>query len=112
MTDAINVALSGISAAIKRTDIAANNIANLSSENFKKKVPVQVENPGQGTSLFVQNENGVDLDNTTSEVTQPSNVKIEQEMVELMQAKNNLSANIKVIKATYENVGAILDIKG
>ncbi len=116
MIDALSAAISGMKAAAGRTNIVANNIANLNTDNYKRKIAVQKDAPGGGVTLSVRTDNSPgyaisENPNTNQQAAEFSNVDIPTEFVNLIKAKHALKANISTIRTANENLGSILDIK-
>ncbi|MFQ5561506.1 MAG: hypothetical protein ACE5FU_13110 [Nitrospinota bacterium] len=114
-TDALSIAISGLKSASRRAAIAATNTANIHSEGYTREVPVQVDLPTGGSSVSAVKDTSQRpsvVNGTPPPQGQESNVEIETEIVELIKSKQALSAAVKTIRTHYENVGAILDIKG
>ena len=115
MLDALSSAIQGLKAVSTRTHIASHNLANLNTDNFKRKIPFQVDNPA-GVSVEVHEDPspGFPLDaipESNLPAREMSNVSMERELVELMRSKHSLIANIKAIETALDNEGTILDIK-
>lgn len=95
----INTSLSGMNAAQTRLDVAANNIANLSTDNFTRKEVVQTDLPQAGTKV-------ADVRNVAQ-----SGSNLEADMVEQLQARNTYMTNLSVFKSNNDLLmGTIIDI--
>lgn len=108
-----NTALSGLNAAQTRLSVSAQNVANSSTEGYRALsatarsvdtggviVDVRTSTP---PSFSVPNPNG----QGTIDVP---NVSFEQEAINQIQASNEFSANLSVIRAQQRLDDALLDI--
>jgi len=116
MIPAIQSALSGLSAHSAKINSNANNIANASTEGFKKSRVIlsagepqgviarsqQVEAPGP--MMVEQSGNGMEL-------IGQSNVDIGQELPELSLNTRCYEANLKTLQTADEMLGGLLKIK-
>lgn len=91
-----NIALSGMNVAQTQLNASAHNIANLSTEGFKRQEVVQSEQAGGGV---------------TASVTRASSegAALETDIVSQLQAKNAFLANLAVFKTSNKMAGALLD---
>ena len=132
MSIASTIAVSGLSAASLRLQVAASNIANASSdgplpgapnpENFPSAYSAlqvnQVDNLGGGTSVSVTN-----VAPTTVATYDPSapyaygrgmvaspNVDLANELVQVLIARFSYAANAQVIRADAQMSGALFNI--
>ncbi len=95
----VSTSLSGMNAAQTRLDVATNNIANLSTDNFTRKEVVQADLPQGGTKV-------ADIKNAA----QPGN-NLEADMVEQLKARNTYMTNLSVFKSNNDMLmGTIIDI--
>lgn len=95
----ISTSLSGMNAAQTRLDVAANNIANLSTDNFTRKEVVQTDLPQGGTKV-------ADIKSAAQ-----SGNNLEADMVEQLQARSTYLTNLSVFKSNNDLLmGAIVDI--
>jgi len=95
----VSTSLSGMNAAQTRLDVAANNIANLSTDNFTRKEVVQADLPQGGTKV-------ADI----KSAAQPGN-NLEADMVEQLKARNTYMTNLSVFKSNNDMLmGTIIDI--
>lgn len=91
--------LSGMKAAQARLDASANNIANLSTQNYTRQEVQQSDTVNGGTSVSV----------TSSSAGAGNN--LEADMVAQLQAKNTYLANLSVFKANNDIMGTLVNIK-
>lgn len=95
----VNTSLSGINVAQTRLDVSANNIANLSTENFTRKEVKQADTLNGGTNV-------ADIQNATQ-----SGNNLEADMVEQINARNTYMTNLSVFKSNNDMLmGTIIDI--
>lgn len=95
----VNAPLSGMNAAQTRLDVAANNIANLSTNNFTRKEVVQTDLPQAGTKV-------ADVRNAGQ-----AGSNLEADMVEQIKARNTYMTNLSVFKSNNDMLmGTIIDI--
>lgn len=86
MTDIPSIGLSGLDAAMKRADAAANNIANASTPNYKPLQVVQQANPNFGTRADIRL------------APESRDVDMASEVVDLKQAVSSYQANVAVLR--------------
>jgi flagellar basal body rod protein FlgG len=96
MASISSIALSGMNAAQTQLNVSAHNVANLSTEGFKRQEAVQSEQTGGGVKTTV-----------TRSPAQGSS--LEADMVSQLQAKNAFLANLAVFKTSNQMAGALLD---
>jgi flagellar basal body rod protein FlgG len=95
--------LSGIQTIIKRQEATAQNIANVNTPGFESYNVNQAEMPPGGVRVASVNR-------TLNAEPDNSNTDLGLEMTKMLQNKNELSANVKVLRAQNEMTGALLDI--
>ncbi len=113
MISGISSALSGLSFFKKKMDVSAHNIANSSTENFKKDTVVAAQDQSGSPRAVVTKVNtpGVPINSSENNgIRESSNVDIAQEMVNTMNAKRGFITNLKSIKAQEETQEALLDL--
>ncbi|MBW1679918.1 MAG: flagellar biosynthesis protein FlgC [Deltaproteobacteria bacterium] len=113
----VSSTLSALGALDTKTAVRAHNVANTSSDGFKKSRPVLEEGPGgtvrarvskvetPGPLLPVQGEEGM-------EIREGSNVDLTEEIPDLMLTRRHFEANLKIIQTDDEMLGSLLDIVG
>ena len=113
MSNAANIALSALRAFDRKSDVTANNIANVNTDRFKKsRADLEEESPS-GVKLTVGRVNTLgDTVTLGEEERETSNVNMEEEMIALIVNRNNYSANIKTIQVADEMQGTLFDILG
>lgn len=112
MISAMNSALSGISAALKRQEVSAHNTANLSTEGFKKETVIQSEGSTGGVVVDIEKSTtpGQQLPGPDGTLTEGSNVDYAEEAVNQSLATVMLGANLAVLKATQQAGQSIIDL--
>ncbi len=93
-----SIALSGLNAAQSRLHASAHNVANLSTEGFKRHETVQTAQPGGGVS-------------TQPREASTAGHALEHDVVTQLQAKNSWMANLAVFKTHNTMAGTLLDTK-
>ncbi len=113
MVDVSVVALSGLFANEKRISVAANNIANANTENFKAQEVVQSSNEAGGVSTRVvaRNPATITVANNEGGTSQLPNVSLDQELIQADVASYNAQANLKVLQAQNKLDKYLLDIQ-
>lgn len=109
-----NIAVSGINAASLRLRVAAGNIANARSTGYVPKEVVQVDT-GQGTAATVRpvSSNGtaaydsVGLSGDRVSFGADPNLRLTNEIVQLLIARFDLSANAQVLRADARTAAAL-----
>jgi flagellar basal-body rod protein FlgC len=112
MIGAIDTAASGIAAAQKKLDVAAHNVANLNTDEFKKGRVSQEEsvNGGVATKVGRVSERGHVRQTPEGDQVEGSNVNLADEMLDLMEAERSLEANVAVLETADEMERSLLDI--
>jgi flagellar basal-body rod protein FlgC len=110
-----NAALSGLQAFGTKIASNANNIANVSSEGYKKTRVTLSETQPQGVKatvdkvdspgMLVPEETGQGMD-----VVELSNVELGSELPEMVLNSQFYKANLQTIKVAEEMSGSLLDI--
>ena len=116
MISAMQSALSALQAFGTRIQSNANNIANSSSEGYKRTrvtletvdpngVRAQVNRPEiPGPMVYEQTSNGLEL-------IEQSNVELSSELPEMLLNTNFYKANLKTLQTADELIGSVLDLK-
>ena len=108
------VALSGIQAGGRILGASAHNIANSQTENFKRTQATLEESPAGGVrvSLSQDQRPGPQLPTGDDPFSfrEGSNVELEEEIVNTLQASHLVEANLASIRTQDEVLGSILDI--
>lgn len=114
MLRAVGAALSGLSFFRKRIDVAANNLANMSTPGYKKqRVVVSQNEVGHPQADIVRvNTPGVPLpDPVEGQPRESSNVDPATEIVDMQSAVRGFQANLKTIQTEDEILRSLLDTK-
>lgn len=93
-----SIASSGMAAAQTRLQSSASNIANLSTENYRRQEVSQTAQPGGGVNASVSR-------------TPVAGAALETDVVAQLQAKNSFLANLAVFKTSNQMQGALLNEK-
>ncbi|MBT8333654.1 MAG: flagellar biosynthesis protein FlgC [Desulfobacterales bacterium] len=116
MISAFQSALSGLQAFGTKLHSNANNVANSSTEQFKRtrvllgtdtshRVATQVEKVlTPGTEMYAQTSKG-------EELVELSNVDLADELTEMNLNKTLYKANLKTIQVTDDMLGSLLKLK-
>jgi flagellar basal body rod protein FlgC len=98
MIGSIGTALSGMNVGTTSLDIAASNVANISTPGYQQRSPVVAERQGGGaavTGVFESQEPGVD---------------IAGQMVQSMMAEATVKANVTTVQAASDAYRSILEM--
>lgn len=113
MINGIFTSLSGMLNAIRRTNVTANNIANLATPGFKaaRAVNVDVEGGGVRIGSITQDRSPGPplLDPAPGGPTEGSNVDLTTESVNLLLNRRQFEANVNALRAQDEILGDLLD---
>lgn len=93
-----SIALSGINAAQTRLNASAHNIANMSTDNFRREEVSAQEQPEGGVAVTVNKSGRVGTD-------------LVQDIVEQKMAALEFKANVQVLKTSTQVMGTLLDEK-
>lgn len=93
------IALSGMNAAQAGLQVAAHNIANLSTVGFRRGQVVQSASDPGGVTTSV------------SQARQPG-ASLPEDMVGLLQSRNSFLANLAVFRSGERMLGSLLDAVG
>jgi flagellar basal body rod protein FlgG len=111
---AFNSALSALGALGTKFGVAANNVANVNSDGFKKSRAHLHDNPPAGVTVTISRLDtpGFPLPSADGslEPRESSNVSLEEETVDLLVTRRAYLANINTLKREEETIGTILDI--
>ncbi len=113
MPDAMNTALSGLRSFFIKMDVAADNIANVHTHNFKKsRALLEAADPsGVKVSISKVDTPGISLPpDGSGEVQETSNVSLAEELVDLMITGHACTAAVKTMTAEDEMEQPLLDI--
>ena len=96
-------ALSGLQATQLRTDVSANDIANISTPGYAQSTVNQTAMQPAGTQVAA-------ITKTPNDSVTLSNTDLATEMVELNTNKNTQGANLAVLKAQDKMTGELIDL--
>jgi flagellar hook protein FlgE len=105
-----NVSLSGLNAIQLQLAVTANNVANSQTDGFKKSRVVMQEQDPAGVKARVEQVSEPGSGSTGREGQEPSNVSMEEEMLNLLTVRYSYDASLQVIKTENEMTGKLLDI--
>ncbi len=116
MIPAVNSALSGLQAFGTKMNSNANNIANVSSEGYKKTRVTLAEQAPQGVKASVEtvdSPGAMRLEDTNdgSKLVELSNVDLAEELPESQLNARFYQANLKTLQSADEMTKSLLDIK-
>jgi flagellar hook protein FlgE len=95
------IASPGLNAAQRRLDVAAHNIANMNTDNFRALEVVQQTQEGGGVSTSVRQ----------SSAAQPAGDTLANDFVEQMVATYAFKANLLTIQTEQRMLGTVIDIE-
>jgi flagellar basal body rod protein FlgG len=96
-------ALSGVQTSRLRTDVSANDIANINTSGYAQSTVNQTSMQPAGTQVAA-------ITKTPNDSATLSNTDLATEMVELNTNKNTLSANLAVLKTQDKMTGELIDL--
>lgn len=117
MLPAIHSGLSGARAFARKMDVAAGNVANASTREYKRVRAVLQEGSAGGVSAQVERVTTpgpqvLDTGGQTPEFVELSNVELAEEVVGMIEGQRGFELNLKTIQTADEMLGAMLDLKG
>ncbi len=114
MPQAINTALSALGAFLRKQDVTADNIANVNTNDFKKRQALLKETAPEGVTVTISTVDApgspLPPDEIFGKGREMSNVSLEEEFVDLILNARGFEANLKTIEAEEEMSGTLLDI--
>lgn len=96
MNSISSIAQSGLAAAMRRLDAAANNIANLQTAGYHRQSVLQQSQPGGGVTTAVR------------QAAAPGE-NLAEDLVEQLTASYVFKANMQTIRAHDAMIGTLLD---
>jgi len=108
--------VAGINAFINKMDVTANNVANLNTDNYKRRIAhiSEDKNGLPATRVTIDNTPGLENPRKIGEPEGPpremSNVNYAEEAVNMIEAEMGVKANVKALKTAGEMFGSLLDI--
>ena len=117
MIPSVNSAISALQAYKSKMGVTANNIANVNTDEFKKRRATLREGTNGGVQVNVQQVNTPGIRYKAFEGDQlaekeSSNVNLEAEIPEMMITQRTYEANLKVLQTQNKMLGSVLDIMG
>lgn len=124
MKSIMNIALSGMQAAVLRASVSADNIANAQSaysivggnavnQPYLPQDVIQISDPNGGAHAYVQPSCAEPLtsyDPTDGSTLQLPNVDLAEELVKTQQASTDYMANLKVAGYASNMLSSLVDI--
>lgn len=117
MISALSGTVSALRAFITKLGVAADNIANVNTDGFKKGRATLHEDHNGAVRVEISRDKSPGLrydvvENDGVVEKETSNVDLAEEIPELMITKRAYQANLKSLKAQDEMLGSLLDIIG
>lgn len=112
MISALNAAVTGIQASLEVLNTSAHNVANSSTEGFKKDEAHLREGPSGGVVVEIRQstEPGPTLYASDGSLVEGSNVDLAKEATRQILADTMLRANAATVKTASEMQGTLIDI--
>lgn len=111
----VNTTLSAVQAFGTKLGVAANNLANVESDGFKKSRATMSEGPKGGVTVDIQKVDSPGP--TVTEVVagetkerELSNVDMAEEITGMIPTERGFDANLTVIKTQDEMLGTLIDV--
>ena len=113
MSTAANIALTALQAFDRKSEVIANNVANVNTDRFKKnRATVEAVSPS-GAKVTIEQVNTPGDSVTIGEAQrESSNVNLEEELIALITNRHNYTANIKTVNAADQMQGTLINILG
>lgn len=108
--------IAGINAFLTKMDVAANNIANINTDNFKRRVAeiTQDKNGHPKVNITIDKTTGLEKTQKPGEPEGPpkelSNVNYTEEAVSMIESKIGIKANVKTLQTEGEMLASLIDI--
>jgi len=109
--------ITALTAFRKKMDVTANNVANVSTDEFKKSRVTFSENKSGGVSATVDQVDTPGIpketirDDKVVEI-ESSNVDLAEELTETIPTKSGYGANLKTLHTMDDMLGSLMDILG
>ncbi len=112
ITNAMNIAHSGLKAASTRAANSAHNVANSNTDGFDPgRVLAEDVEPGGVRTRVEKTDQPHAVYDRDGQTVEASNTDIAAEMVEQLQAGHAFKANIRMIQTVDSMLGSLLDRK-
>jgi flagellar basal-body rod protein FlgC len=108
--------VAGINAFFKKNDVSANNVANINTDNFKRRIAHigQDKNELPKTNITIDKTPGIEKPRKPGEPEGPprerSNVKYANDVVSMIEAQAGVKANVKTLQSEGEMLASLIDI--
>jgi len=108
--------VAGINAFFDKMNVTANNIANINTDNYKRRIAniTQDKNGQPKLETTIDKTPGLEKPRKPGEPEEPpremSNVNYVDEAVSMIEAKIGIKANIKTLQFEEEMVSSLIDI--
>lgn len=114
MISSLANSVSALQAFQKKTEVTANNIANVNTDGFKKSRTDMVEGKTGGVEARISRvkDEGVPIEGVQKGEgveAERSNVSLTEEVTEGIMAQKGYTANLQMIKSKDEMIGTLLD---
>lgn len=112
MLSPLGASLSGLRAGLEKLDASANNVANLSTDGFKKDLVLLNEGVAGGVVVEIgkSTESGPFSQSRPGEWVERSNADVAEETIDQILAKYTFSMNLASIKTTDEMQKGLIDL--
>jgi len=108
--------IAGINAFLKKMDVAANNVANINTDNYKRRI-AHISQDKKGLpeiDITIDKTPGIEKPRKPGEPEGPpremSNVNYAEEAVSMIEAKIGVKANVKALQTEGEILASLVDI--
>ncbi len=117
MLTGIHSTLSALRAFSDKAGVAAHNVANVETQDFKKQRALLREGPEQGVRVEIEQVNTQGpliptVEDGQTVLREGSNVDLVEEIPEATLVRRYYQANLKLLDTQDEMVGALIDILG
>lgn len=114
MISGVSSSLSGLFAFTRKLSNAANNVANVNTDEYKKTTATIVEDKNRLPQVNIEKQDtpGAIVQETDGTVRELSNVELAEEFPQMMISQRGYEANIKALQIQNETIGSLLDIIG
>ncbi|MGE0681065.1 MAG: flagellar basal body protein [Candidatus Binatia bacterium] len=115
MISSFYTSLSGLNAFQKQLNVAANNLANVNTDGFKKSRALLESAQPQGVTAKSQKlelPGPLALEQTPDgeQLVEKSNVEVGEEIPNVIVGQRAYETNLKILKVADETMGSLLDI--
>ena len=108
--------IAGINAFFDKMDVTANNIANINTDNFKRRVAeiTQDKNGQPHINITIDTTPGLEKPRKAGEPEKSSremsNVNYAEETISMIEAQIGVKANVKTLQTEGEVLASLIDI--